>query len=156
VPLDERGSVLALVPAAFLILIFLGCLAVDSAVAFQARSQLREVVAGAANDAVAAGIDQGAFYSSGTVELDPTAVASAVCQAVEAQDMTPFHDLSVSVSVRGLSVRVVASASVDAVFGRAIPGFGTRQVSASAVADLQAGPVQAAARSFPAPTPLSC
>ena len=153
---NERGSVLALVPAAFLVLIFLAALAVDSAVGFQARSQLHTAVAGAANDAVTAGIDQGAFYSSGSVQLDPSAVGAVVCQAIQAQDLSGFHDLTVSVAISGESVRVAASGSVEAVFGKAMPGFGTRQVDAAAVAEARSNSGAAGPPAFPPATRLPC
>lgn len=155
----ERGSVLALVPAAFLVLIFLAALAVDSAVAFQARSQLHDAVIGAANDAVTAGIDQQTFYSGGGVHLDAGAVGTVVCQAIDAEGLSSFHGLRVAVAISGESVRVVATGSVDAVFGRAIPGFASRQVSASAEAVAQsaaAGGAEAPAPAFPPLTTLDC
>lgn len=147
---------LALVPAAFLVLVLLAALAVDSAVAFQAHEQLHDALIGAANDAVTAGLSQQAFYSDGVVRLDPAAVDAAVCEALGAEDLEPFHGLLVGVSVGADSVEVTASARVDAVFGRAIPGFATRVVSSSAEAVVTDGPLRGPGPALPAPTILDC
>lgn len=137
---SERGSALALVPAAFLVLIVLGALAVDSAIAYQAQQQLHDTLAAAANDAVAAGLDDSAFYRRGDVALQPAAVAEVVCQAVAAADMGRFAHLRVDVAVGSAAVEVTGAATVAAVFGRALPGWGERPVRASASARLAQGP----------------
>lgn len=158
----ERGSVLALVPAGFLVLIVLGALAVDSASAYRAHQQLRDALAAAANDAVSAAVDNPAFYSSGAVSLDPGAVAATVCRSVEGQGLADLHGLHLAVTVSGRSVRVVGRATVDAVFGRALPGLSDRPVSASADATLASGPVRpgspapSSASRLGAPVALSC
>lgn len=151
----ERGSVLALAPAGFLVLILLGAIAVDSAVAYQAQAQLHDALSAAANDAVAAGVDSSAFYQHGAVELNQAAVASAVCRAVDAQGLSSFHRLRIDVASSGTAVRLTGSATVDAVFGRAVPGFGTRSVSSTADAVLSAGPAPPAPAFGPA-APLAC
>ena len=147
---------LALVPAGFLVLILLAGIAVDSAVAYQAQAQLHDALAAAANDAVAAGVDDPAFYQQGQVELNPAAVAAAVCGAVRAQGLTSLHRLRVEVATSGVSVRVTGTAAVDAVFSRALPGFGPRSVSSTASAVLAAGPGGEAATTFGPAPPLSC
>lgn len=151
----ERGSVLALVPAGFLVLILLGAIAVDSAVAYQAQEELHDALSAAANDAVAAAVDNHAFYSSGRVTLDPAAAAAAVCQSVAAQSQGPLHQLKLAMAVSGTSMRVDATASVDAVFGRIVPGFGTRTISSSADATLSNGGPDRPA-SFGPVVPISC
>lgn len=152
----DEGSVLALVPAAFLVLILLAALAVDSAVAFQAHEQLHDAVIGAANDAVTAGLDQQAFYSSGAIRLDPQAVEQSVCASMAAEELGSFRDLSVGVSVSGEYVRVTARGAVEAVFGRAIPGFGQRWVSATADADVQTAAATGPVPDFPASSLVTC
>ena len=70
---SERGSVLALVPAAFLVLVILGALAVDSAAAYLAQRQLRDSLSAAAADAVGAGLSRSSFYATVAVTLVPAA-----------------------------------------------------------------------------------
>jgi hypothetical protein len=147
--------VLILVPAGFLVLILLGALAADSAVAYQARNQLHDALSAAANDAVAAGLNDRAFYSAGTLSLDPGEVSTVVCQSVLSQGLGSLHGLQLAVARSGPSVEVTGRASVDGVFGRGIPGFGTRTVSSSAAATLSGG-APARPPEFGPPTPVAC
>lgn len=153
--MSERGSVLMLVPAGFLVLMLLAAIAVDSAVAYQARNQLHDALAAAANDAVGGAIDSPSFYSNGSVLLDSTTVASVVCRSVGAQGLGSMHGLQLEVAVSGDAVQVRGQATVDAVFGRFVPGFGTRPIGASADAVLSGGgPV--APPAFDTVTPIHC
>lgn len=151
----ERGSVLMLVPAGFLVLMLLAAIAVDSAVAYQARNQLHDALAAAANDAAGGAVDSPAFYSGGSVRLDTATVASVVCRSVEAQGLGSLHGLQLRVAVSGDAVRVSGQATVEAVFGRFVPGFGTRPVSSVADAVLSGGG-QVSAPGFSAVTPIHC
>jgi hypothetical protein len=135
----ERGSVLALVPAGFLVLILLGALAVDSATTYLAQRQLRDSLTAAANDAVTAGLSNSAFYGRGAITLDAAQVAREVCASVSAQADHDLHGVHVWLAVQGSAVRLQGVATVDAVFGRAIPGFGRRQVRASTTAVASTG-----------------
>lgn len=152
---DQRGSVLALVPAGFLVLMLLAGLAVDSAVTYEAQHALHDALTAAANDAVSAGLDSRAFYAGGAITLDPATVAVTVCRSVEAQDLAWLHRLQLAVAVGNRSVRVEGTATVNAVFGRLVPGFGSRQVSSSADATLTAGGQPAVPALGPA-TPIAC
>jgi hypothetical protein len=127
----EEGSVLALVPAGFLVLILLAALAVDSAVAYLGQEQLHDALTAAANDAVTAALDNGSFYGSGVIGLDQTAAGRAVCLSVLAQNASGLHALQVWMAVDGDSVHLKGQAQVDNVFGRVIPGFGHHTVRAS-------------------------
>lgn len=131
---DERGSVLILVPAGFLVLILLAAIAVDGAVTYLGQRQLIDAVSGAANDAATAGLDSAAFYRSGVVQIDPTRAGAAVCQTVLAQGDADLRGLTIWIAVAGPVIRVRARAEVAAVFGRIIPGFGLREVSGEASA----------------------
>ncbi|HET6794760.1 MAG TPA: hypothetical protein VFH45_09975 [Acidimicrobiales bacterium] len=146
---------LILVPAGFLVLMLLAALAVDSAVAYQDQHQLHDALAAAANDAVAAGVDDRSFYTGGTVTLDTASVASVVCRSLEAQGLGSLHGLHVGVALSGRSVQVTGAATVDAVFGRLVPGFGTRGIRSTADAILSGGP-QPEAAAFGPPTPVAC
>jgi hypothetical protein len=132
-----------LVPAGFLVLMVLGGIAVDSAVAYLGQRQLTDALAAAANDAATAGLDNGAYYDGGRVVLDPAAVGAAVCQSLAAQDDGGLHHLVVAVGVAGPVVEVRGRAEVDAVFGRGLPGVGTRTVSAEVRAEAEQAPVGA-------------
>ncbi len=157
---SERGSVLALVPAAFLVLVILGALAVDSASSYLAQRQLRDSLTAAAADAVGAGLSRSAFYSHGVVTLSLSQAAQVVCQSVAAQADGGLHDVRLWIAVAGPAVRLEGTASVEAVFGRDIPGFGVRRVRASTTATAATGPlasdVAPSAPSAAALQPLSC
>jgi hypothetical protein len=153
----DRGSVLALVPAGFLVLMLLSALAVDSAVAYLGQQQLHDSLSAAANDSVGAAVSNRAFYSGGSLALDPASAAQVVCSSIRAQAGTGLHDLRVAMAISGVSIRVSGSAVVYAVFGRALPGFGRRSVRSSAAATLAAGPgMPAGPASFGPPTLLQC
>ena len=152
----DGGSVLALVPAGFLVLVLLAALAVDSAVAYLGQQQLHDALSAAVNDAVSAGLDDPAFYRSGSLILDPATVDRTVCAAVAAQGDPGLHHLQLAVAITGSSVRVAGVATVDAVFGRAIPGFGRRSVSSSAQASLESGPAPGPVTQAGGLRPLQC
>jgi hypothetical protein len=127
----ERGSVLILVPAGFLILVTLATLAVDSAATYLAQQQLHDALAAAANDAVTAGLSNQSFYSRGTVTIDPAAAARIVCVTVAAQSDSNLHELKLWMAESDTAVLLEGTATVHAVFGGAIPGLGTRRVKAT-------------------------
>jgi hypothetical protein len=136
----EEGSVLALVPAGFLVLMVLAALAVDSAVAYLGQEQLHDALSAAANDAVTAALDNDSFYGSGVIALDQTGAGRSVCLSVLAQNASALHGLQVWMAVDGDSVHLEGQAQVDSVFGRVIPGFGHRTVRATAAAVAAEGP----------------
>jgi hypothetical protein len=126
--------VLVLVPVGFLVLILLGAMAVDSGVALLGQRQLADLTAGAANDAAASALGNDAFYGRGTLRIDPSAAAAVVCREVAAQGGGDLHDLTLAIAVDGPVLSVQAHATVNAVFGRIVPGFGRRSVAAGATA----------------------
>jgi hypothetical protein len=145
-----------LVPAGFLVLILLGALAVDSAVTYLGQQQLHDTLAAAATDSATAGVDNGSFYRTGTLVLDPAQVARTVCLSIRAQNQSGLHGLRLWVAVDGDRVGLEGTATVNAVFGRAVPGFGHRRVRAVVSAVATNGPV-ATTPSVPGPfVPLSC
>jgi hypothetical protein len=129
-----------LVPAGFLVLIILGALAVDSAGTYLAQQQLRDSLTAAANDAVGAGLSSSAFYSQGLISVDPARAAGVVCLSVAAQPDGDLHQVRLWMATRGDAIRLRATATVHAVFGRAIPGFGVRPIQASTSAVAESGP----------------
>lgn len=139
---SEGGSVLALVPAGFLVFILLAALAVDSAVAYLGQQQLHDSLVAAANDAASAAVDHATFYRSGAVVLDLPVAEQIVCESVAAQHSSQLRDVKLWIGVQGPAVRVVGQARVDAVFGRALPGLSSRGVKATVDAVAASGPAQ--------------
>ncbi|HLH99287.1 MAG TPA: hypothetical protein VKV06_00770 [Acidimicrobiales bacterium] len=137
-----------LVPAGVLVLLLLAAIAVDSAAAYLGQRQLGDELTAAVNDAATAGVSNHRFYGQGTVSLDPSTTAAAVCRSLAAQGEAGLHDVRVAVEVAGPEVTARASARVEAVFGRLVPGFGSRPVAAEATADAEQAP-------GPPPAPLT-
>lgn len=117
---EERGSVLLLMPAAVLIVLILGAIAVDAGVAFLAERELASAAAAAANDAVTAGLDEAALRRGQGYRLDPGRVQDAAARSLAAQGLHP--DTDVAVAVEGLAVRVTLRADAALVFAAAVPG----------------------------------
>lgn len=119
----EDGSALILVPAAVLIVVMLGAIAVDSGAAFFAQRELAQAAQTAAEDATRT-IQPGAFYNGGHVILEATMADQVATAAVKAQDMRGLQlDGPASVQVSGAQVCVSLTARVPLVFGKAIPGI---------------------------------
>lgn len=152
----ERGSVLVLVPAAFLVLVLLGGLAVDSAVSYQAQQQLHDRLAAAAADAVSAGLDQGAFYRGGAVVFDAATVEGQVCRSLAAQGGGDLGEVRVAAAMSGPTLDLQGSARVRMVFGGAIPGLRYRSVRSSAQATLEEAGTAVAPPGVAATVPLLC
>jgi hypothetical protein len=153
---NERGSVLALVPAGFLVLILLAALAVDSAVTYLGQQQLHDTLAAAATDSATAAVDSSSFYRTGTLVLDPAQVARTVCVSVRAQNESGLHNLRLWVAVDGNRVGLEGTATVNAVFGRIVPGLARRRVRAEVSAVATNAPVRTQLTT-PAPfVPISC
>lgn len=137
---SQRGSVLLLMPAAVLVLIVLGALAVDAAVVFLAQRELVDATAAAANDAAVAGLDEAAFYGEGRLLLDPQRaqqVAETAFALRRAEWLAVEAPVVVVEAVAGepVRVRVSAQATAELIFAKALPGAaGTRTVRATSVA----------------------
>ena len=86
--LDEVGNTLVLFPAAVLIVLGLGALALDSATVFLGQRRLVDVAATVANDALAA-VDPDAFFAQEAgevaVPLDPARAQARLVAIVAAQ-----------------------------------------------------------------------
>jgi hypothetical protein len=152
----QRGGVLVLVPAGFLVLIILAALAVDTAVYYLGQQQLRDALAAAANDSVSAGLNNGAFYGNGRITLDPALVDDVACRSMASQNVSGLHHLRVSAVIMGNSVRLMGVADVDAVFGKSIPGYGHHTVRATATAELANDPKLAAPAASGPLSSVSC
>lgn len=133
----ERGSTLLLVPAAVMVLLLLGAIAVDLSAVHLARRELLRSASHAADDA-AQMVDQTRLRLAGTATLD-TAAAERVARFHLAVARLPGEvtDVSVVVDPEDGRVDVTASMTVEAVFSRAVPGAaGTTTVTVTATGRL--------------------
>ncbi len=132
----ERGSSLMLMPAAVLVVIVLGAIAVDQSIVY---TQQRDLVAGAqaaANDAAGYGLDRDAFYERNELDLDPARARAAAEAALAARGFDEV--VSVQVTTDGNEVEVVVTSEVPYLFAAAIPGAPDHVlVRAQASADLR-------------------
>jgi Flp pilus assembly protein TadG len=120
---DERGSVLILMPAAVLIVLLLGAVAVDLTVVHLRQQQAIEAAASAANDAVTAGVDQAALRAGRGYTLDPDRVRAAVDQSLRAQGLTDRLAAPPQIDEpTPRSVTVVITLRADYLFARSLPG----------------------------------
>lgn len=114
---SERGSVLMLMPAAVLVVVILGGIAVDSAVVFTAQRELVSATQAAANDAVAYGIDENAFRDGRGYVDDPARVDQAIARSLASRGLAVRHRWY----RHGDRIVVELEEDVDPVFARAIP-----------------------------------
>lgn len=133
---DDRGSSLLLFPAAVLIVLVLGAIAVDLSAVHLAKRQVLDLASSAANDAVTAGLDQDRFRTTGEYVIDPGLAAAAVDRTVAANEPDGRTTvLSVVVGPGPGQVTVELRAPADPVFARALPGGPrTTEVTGSATA----------------------
>ena len=138
---DERGSVLALMPAAVLVFIVLGALAVDASLTFLGEREVGNVAASVANDAATLGIDVERYYATGELVIDPARVDEVAALALATNELGHLDGLTIDTEVIGTDVVVVrVSARVRSLFGRVLPqGLEEREVSASAEATAERG-----------------
>ncbi|MFN2505352.1 MAG: hypothetical protein ABR540_14200 [Acidimicrobiales bacterium] len=128
-PRPQRGSALLLFPAGVLIVIVLAAMAVDTSIAFLGERELAGAVAAAANDAATEAISNRAFYDRGQIELDTGEVERVAEARVRGSvDAGRHRDLAVRARVVrpasgcAWALTVEASARVDYLFARALPG----------------------------------
>lgn len=114
----ERGSVLVLMPAAVLIVLLLGAIAVDSAIVYLGQREAYNVAFDAANDAAGAGFDLDAARTRGEIVYDPDRVEAIAAQSVAAAG---FADLElVSAVPDGTGVEVTVRRTVKHLFVQAL------------------------------------
>ena len=120
----DHGSVLVLMPAAVLIVLLLGAIAVDLTVVHLRQQQAIDAAASAANDAVGYGLDQGALRSGRGYRLDPARVRAAVDESIAAQGL--WSSLAAAPRVTEPvpdEVTVVITLRADYLFARSLPGM---------------------------------
>ena len=119
---DDRGSVLMLMPAAFLILLVLGAIAVDLTAVRVGQRSLLSSATDAANDAVTVGLDEDAYRAGAGYRLDPGKVREAVYAVLYAKGI--LHRLTAAPTITihpDSSVTVELRGQVRHLFGRALP-----------------------------------
>ena len=142
---SENGSVLILMPAAVLVLIVLGAIAVDAAVVFLGQREMADAAAAAANDAVSAGYREQSYYQDNVLCLSQARVQQIAEAAASARaDSARLRRVS---ALRGLSedgqpqVTVLVEGTVDLIFAPAVPGAArTKPVRAQSTAVLEPDP----------------
>jgi hypothetical protein len=129
-----------LMPAGLLIVLVLASIAVDMSLVHLRKRQAFEVAAAAANDAAAAGADQGRLRS-GSYALDPEVTRAVVDDAVAASELAPHLAAAPVMTVTDEGVRVELAVEADYIFAGIVPGAPERTViSASATATAVPGP----------------
>ena len=110
-----------LMPAAVVIILLLGALAVDSAIVYLEQRQAYNVAFDAANDAAGAGLDLEAAQTTGALVYDPARVEAVAAATVEAAGTTGLR--LVKAVPDGDGVEVTVEVRVQRLFGQA---FGER------------------------------
>jgi Flp pilus assembly protein TadG len=132
-----------LMPAAVLIMILLGSIAVDFAIAFLGERELASLASAAANDAATAAYDVERYREDGTFVLDLDRAEQIVADTLGASstevDLEP--PVIEPVTIGGdPGFRVTLRGTVAYIFARAVPGLPeTTEVEASAVAVAREG-----------------
>jgi len=119
------------------VLLVLGAIAVDSAVAFLGQREVSNAAAAAANDAATAALSDRAFYTSGALEVDGKRALEVARRSVAARTSRGVEVVDVSVDADADRVCVTVRGRVPYVFARAlplVPGFAAVSGRAGAVA----------------------
>ena len=132
----DRGSSLMLMPAAVLVVMVLGAIAVDQSIVYTQQRELVAAAEAAANDAAGYGLDRDAFYDRNEVVFDLARARAAALAALRARRIDARA--VVSLGPGGTEVEVSLRTEVEYVFAGAIPGApGTTEVRAQASAELR-------------------
>jgi len=131
----ERGSVLMLMPAAVLIVLLLGAVAVDSAIVYLKQRQAYNVAFDAANDAAGAGFDLDAARTTGEIVWDPVQLEALAQEAIAAAGVDGVE--LVSAAPDGEGVEVTVAVTVEHLFVQVFGNPARDRLSVSARADGQ-------------------
>lgn len=147
-----------LVPAAVLVLVILGAIAVDLSVAFLGQRELANMAAASANDAATAALSKATFYQGrggsapGAIELDERLARETVARVLSAQAPSGVTVTGFDVKAPGSQVCVTVDGRVEYLFAKAIPGLPHGMtVRGRAAATAVPGPAGS-----PVPTRSSC
>lgn len=111
-----------LMPAAVVIALLLGAIAVDSAIVFLEQRQAYNVAFDAANDAAGAGVDRDIARTSGELVYDPARVRELAAATITASEVDGLTLVSAVPDDDG-GVVVIVDVRVQHLFGQA---FGSR------------------------------
>jgi hypothetical protein len=128
----EDGSIALLLPAAVLVLLVLGAIAVDLSLVQGGQRRLVDLAGTLATDAVGQ-VDLDAAFATGQASVDLAAAqrhADRSVAAVVAADAR-LRRAACVVSPDGDGVRVVCRGTVEPVVGRGLPGNAPREVTAT-------------------------
>jgi Flp pilus assembly protein TadG len=117
----DRGSVLFLFPAAFLIVLVLGAIAIDSGAAFLRQRELAAAADAAANDAVTLAVRESIDAGREPV-IDPVAAAAAVNESLSRRGLLSGLSATPEVRVVGSGLEVHLEAVAEYVIAPALPG----------------------------------
>lgn len=106
-----------LMPAAVLIVLLLGAIAVDSAIVYLGQRQAYNVAFDAANDAAGAGFDADVARNKGAIVYDPVRVDAVATDAVAASSVRDLR--LVSTTIDGDTVAVTVEIEIDHLFVQA-------------------------------------
>ena len=122
-PRHERGSTLLLFPAAVLVLMVLGAIAVDLGSVYAAGRTLVREVGGGADDA-AARLDIAHLRATGDAVIDLDAARRSVLAdlALDPLPGRPAGPVVVALGAPPDTIVVEAARDIPHVFGRAVPG----------------------------------
>jgi hypothetical protein len=119
----DRGSVLMLMPAAILVVMVLGAIAVDLTAVRLGQRELVAAAGDAANDAVTVGLDEAALRRGAGYRIDPGRAEDAVLASLAAKGILDDLDEPPTVIVLGPdSVEVQLARRVPHIFAKALPG----------------------------------
>ena len=120
----DRGSVLLLFPAAFLVMLVLAATTIDVGLTHVRAHELQAVAESAANDSLGA-LDVAALRDHGTLELDPQRVRTIVADTVAAGPVPASEIVAIDLRrdpVGRLEVAITLRLRVDLVMAPALPG----------------------------------
>lgn len=131
----QRGSVLMIMPAAMLIIIVLGAIALDRAIVFGEQRELVQAAQAAANDAASTGIDVAATRTGSDLVYDGRRIDDAVMLTVAHLDEP---GTTATWEIQGDLIVVHMERRVDLVFSGAVPaGPSSQVIRATARAELR-------------------
>jgi hypothetical protein len=116
----EDGNTLVLMPVAFLVLLALAAIAVDSAAVYLGQRRVADLAAGLANDAVAA-LDQRSFYEGEVVRVDRDGAVGRQARIFASLSEDPaFRNVRCDLAPAGDQASATCEAHVQPIFGRAL------------------------------------
>jgi Flp pilus assembly protein TadG len=120
----DRGTVLLLFPAAFLIMIVLGAIVVDVGLSHVRARELEAVASSAANDALAA-LDVAALRENGELRFDLVRAEQIVQESVASGALADAVVIDVGVGTNGAGdpqLEVTLQLQVELIMAPALPG----------------------------------